>query len=466
MSKSNKFSSNFQKLGKAMMMPVAVMPAAAILLRFGSPDVFNITWMFAAGNAIFSNLPIIFAIGIAIGLADDNNGVAGLAAAVGYFVLTNVALTFNKNIDMGVLAGFTVGILSGYLYNKYKSIRVPDFLGFFGGKRFVPIVTSFYTLILGVGAGYIWPLIQNVINNAGNIIAHSGAIGAFFYGFLNRLLIPFGLHHVINTLIWFQFGTFTNAAGKVVTGDLTRFFALDPTAGTFMTGFFPIMMFGLPAACLAMITAAKKENRKAVSGMLLGIAFTAFLTGITEPIEFLFMFLSPVLYFIHAILTGASLAICAALGIRSGFGFSAGLIDYVLSFGIASKPVLLIIIGLIFSVIYYFVFLFFIKKFDIKTPGRGDDEKAPALAKLNNSELGVRAISMLVAVGGKSNIDNIDACITRVRLTLKDNSLIDEPKLKQLGATAVMNVGSNNYQIIVGTIADPLVTHMKAAMKQ
>ena len=466
MSKKNKFSSTLQKLGKAMMMPVAVMPAAAILLRFGSPDVFNITWMFAAGNAIFTNLPMIFAIGIAIGLADDNNGVAGLAAAVGYFVLTNVAVTFNKNIDMGVLAGFAVGILSGYLYNKYKSIRVPDFLGFFGGKRFVPIVTSFYTLILGVAAGYIWPHIQTIINNVGNLIAHSGSLGAFFYGFLNRLLIPFGLHHVINTLIWFQFGTFTNAAGKVVTGDLTRFFALDPTAGTFMTGFFPIMMFGLPAACLAMITAAKKENRKAVSGMLLGIALTAFLTGITEPIEFLFMFLSPVLYFIHAILTGASLAICAALGIRSGFGFSAGLIDYVLSFGIASKPVLLIIVGLIFAVIYYFVFLFFIRKFDIKTPGRGDDEKVAPLAKLNDSELGVRDIDILAAIGGKSNIENIDACITRIRLTIKNNTLIDEPKLKQLGATAVMKVGSNNYQIIVGTIADPLTTHIKAAMKQ
>lgn len=466
MSKKNKFSSTLQKLGKAMMMPVAVMPAAAILLRFGSPDVFNITWMFAAGNAIFTNLPIIFAIGIAIGLADDNNGVAGLAAAVGYFVLTNVAVTFNKNIDMGVLAGFAVGILSGYLYNKYKSIRVPDFLGFFGGKRFVPIVTSFYTLILGVAAGYIWPHIQTIINSVGNIIAHSGSLGAFFYGFLNRLLIPFGLHHVINTLIWFQFGTFTNAAGKVVTGDLTRFFALDPTAGTFMTGFFPIMMFGLPAACLAMITAAKKENRKAVSGMLLGIALTAFLTGITEPIEFLFMFLSPVLYFIHAILTGASLAICAALGIRSGFGFSAGLIDYVLSFGIASKPILLIIVGLIFAVIYYFVFLFFIRRFDIKTPGRGDDEKVTPLAKLNDSELGVRAISILAAIGGKSNIENIDACITRIRLTIKDNTLINEPKLKQLGATAVMKVGNNNYQIIVGTIADPLTTHIKAVMKQ
>ncbi|MBW9147950.1 N-acetylglucosamine-specific PTS transporter subunit IIBC [Clostridium sp. CM028] len=464
MSKNNKFSSNLQKLGKAMMMPIAVMPAAGLLLRLGAPDIFNIAWMFAAGNAIFGHLPIIFAIGIAIGLADDNNGVAGLAAAVGYFVLTEVAVTFNSKIDMGVLAGIIVGILSGYLYNKYKSIRVPDFLGFFGGKRFVPIITSFYTLIIGVGAGYIWPHIQDIINNAGNVIAHSGSIGAFFYGVLNRLLIPFGLHHVMNTLVWVQFGTFTDAAGKVITGDMTRFFALDPTAGTFMTGFFPIMMFGLPAACLAMIATAKKENRKAVTGMLLGIAFTAFLTGITEPIEFLFMFIAPALYLIHALLTGAAFALTSALGIKSGFTFSAGILDYVLSFGIASKPILLIIIGLIFGVIYFFVFFFSIKKFDLKTPGRGDDETSPALAKLNTSELGLRAISILEAIGGKANIETIDACITRVRLTIKNNALINETRLKDLGATAVMKIGNNNYQIIVGTIADPLVTQMKIAM--
>jgi len=421
--------------------------------------------MFAAGNAIFGQLPIIFSIGIAIGIADDNNGVAALAAAVGYFVLTNVAVTFNDKIDMGVLAGFIIGILAGFLYNEYKSIKVPDFLGFFGGKRFVPIITSFYAVILGIGAGYVWPLIQNVINNAGNAIAHSGSAGAFFFGFLNRLLIPFGLHHVINTLTWFQFGTFTNAVGKVVTGDLSRFFALDPTAGTYMTGFFPIMMFGLPAACLAMITAAKKENRKAVTGMLLGIAFTAFLTGITEPIEFLFIFVSPVLYLIHAILTGVSLALTSAIGIKSGFGFSAGLIDYVLSYGIATMPILLILIGLIFGVIYYFTFLFFIKKFNLKTPGRGSDDEAPKLLKVNTSKLNLKAISMLEAFGGKSNIVNIDACITRVRLDVKNNALVNEARLKELGATAIVKMGSKNYQIIIGITADPLVTHIKAAMK-
>lgn len=459
----NNLLTNLQKLGKALMTPVAVLPAAALLLRLGADDVLGLKWMFAAGDAVFGNLALLFAIGIAIGLAEENNGVAGLAAAVGYFVLTKVAVTFDEKINMGVLAGIIVGALAGYLYNKYKSIKVPDFLGFFGGKRFVPIITSFYTLIIGVIAGYVWPLIQNGISSFGNAIANSGAVGAGIFGFLNRLLIPVGLHHVLNSFVWFQFGEFTNSAGKVVTGDLTRFFAGDPNAGNFMTGFFPIMMFALPAACLAMITAAKKEQRKEVTGMLLGVAFTSFLTGITEPIEFTFMFISPILYGLHALLTGLSLAISTALGVKLGFGFSAGLIDYVLSFGIATKPLIAIVIGLIFGAIYYFVFLYVIKKYDLPTPGRVEEESV-VLSGLGNSELKEKGIFILEALGGKVNVENIDACITRIRVTVKDTSKVNEKRLKELGATGIIKLGSNNMQIVVGTIADPLVTHIKAMM--
>ncbi|MDF2881934.1 MAG: sugar transporter [Clostridiaceae bacterium] len=467
MASNNKILSGAQRLGKALMTPVAVLPAAALLLRLGQPDVLNLPWMAAAGGAIFDQLALIFAIGIAVGLAEENNGVAGLAAVVGYFVLTKVAVTFNKDINMGVLAGIIVGIIAGNLYNKYKAIKVPDFLGFFGGKRFVPIVTSFVTLVLGVVMGYVWPLVQNGINAFGNAVAGAGALGAFLFGFFNRLLIPVGLHHVLNSLFWFQFGTFTNAAGKVVTGDLNRFFALDPSAGTYMTGFFPIMMFGLPAACLAMISAAKKQNRKAVTGMLLGIAFTSFLTGITEPIEFTFMFLAPVLYAIHALLAGSALAITSLLGIKAGFGFSAGLIDYVLNWGISTKPLLLLFVGIAYGVVYYFVFLFAIKAFNIPTPGRMDeDEEVASFTGLNNSELREKAADILGAIGAKSNIDNIDACITRIRLSVKDPELVDENKLKKLGATGVMKMGKNNFQIVVGTSADPLVTHIKSIMKE
>lgn len=476
MANNSKLLSNLQRLGKALMTPVAVMPAAALLLRLGQADVWKwtglkaleagIPWMAAAGDAIFGNLPLIFAIGIAVGLAEENNGVAGIAATVGYFVLTKVATAFNPKINMGVLAGFIIGILAGYLYNKYKAIKVPDFLGFFGGKRFVPIVTSFCAVILGVIAGYVWPPIQDAINAFGNSVAGAGALGAFVFGLLNRALLPVGLHHVVNTLFWFQFGSFTDAAGKIVTGDLNRFFALDPSAGTYMTGFFPIMMFALPAACLAMITTAKKENKKAVTGMLLGIAFTSFLTGITEPIEFSFMFLAPVLYGVHAVLTGVSLAVTSALGIKSGFGFSAGLIDYLLNLGISTKPVLLLVIGLIFAVVYYFLFVFLIKALNIPTPGRDDEEFSSKLSNLGESELSVKAGEIIEAIGGKANIEGIDACVTRIRLTLKDGTLLKEDRLKQLGATGVMKMGSKNYQIVVGTIADILVTHMKNLMKK
>ena len=452
-----------QRLGKALMTPVAVMPAAALLMRLGAGDVLNLPWMANAGSAIFNNLPLLFAIGIAIGLADENNGVAGLAAAVGYWVLTLVATTFDAGINMGVLAGIISGVLAAYLYNKYKAIRVPDFLGFFGGKRFVPIVTSLYALILGVLAGFVWPHIQNYISTFGNVIATSGATGGFIFGFLNRLLIPLGLHHVINSFTWFQFGEFVDAAGKVITGDLSRFFAGDPTAGTFMTGFFPVMMFGLPAACLAMISTAKKEHRKSVAGMLLGVAFTSFLTGITEPIEFLFMFLAPVLYILHALLSGISLALTTALGMRCGFGFSAGFIDYVLSYGISENPIGLFLVGLAFGVVYYFTFVFFIKKLNIPTPGRIEEESA-ALLNLSNTELREKATEVLAALGGKENIKVVDACITRIRITVNNGEQVDEARLKQLGATAVLKMPGNNFQIVVGTVADPLVTHMKAVM--
>ncbi|MBC8061508.1 MAG: PTS transporter subunit EIIC [Clostridiaceae bacterium] len=480
MAKQNKVLGFLQKLGKSLMTPIAALPAAALMLRLGQPDVWKftgidwmgnvgITWMAAAGGALFDNLALLFAVGIAVGLADENNGVAGLAGTIGFLVLTAVAKSFDKTINMGVLSGIFAGIIAAKLYNKYNAIKLPDFLGFFGGRRFVPIVTSFWMVVSGVIAGFVWPLIQDWINAFGNTLADAGPIGAFFFGIFNRGLIPVGLHHVLNSLFWFQFGTFENAAGKVINGDLHRFFALDPSAGTYMTGFFPIMMFGLPAACIAMISAAKKENRKAVSGMLLGIAFTSFLTGITEPIEFTFMFIAPVLYGIHALLTGVSLAITSALGIKAGFGFSAGAIDALLNWNISTKPFLLVIVGLIFAVIYYFVFLAYITKFNVPTPGREDDgmlyESTSTKKGVGTSDLDVKAAGILEAVGTKSNITTLDACVTRIRLTVKDGSLINQPALKQLGASGVMKLDANNFQIVVGTMADPLVSHMKTIIK-
>ncbi|AEE91872.1 PTS system, N-acetylglucosamine-specific IIBC subunit [Tepidanaerobacter acetatoxydans Re1] len=452
---------NLQKLGKALMAPVAVLPAAALLMRLGAPDVLNIPIVMAAGDAIFGNLPLIFALGVSMGLA-GGAGAAALAGGVGYHVLIKVLDTMNPDINMGVLAGIITGVAAASLYNKYKDIRLPDFLGFFGGKRFIPIVTSFTMLILGIIFGFIWPPIQAAIYAAGEWTIQAGALGVGVFGFLNRLLIPTGLHHVINNVVWFIFGEFTNAAGEVVTGDLYRFFAGDPSAGIFMTGFFPVMMFGLPAACFAMLHEAKDSERKAVSGVLISAALTSFLTGITEPIEFAFMFLAPVLYVIHALLTGISMALTYMLGLRHGFGFSAGFIDYALNFKLATQPILLLIIGVAYGALYYVIFRYFIRKYDLPTPGRieGETSETPK-GKVKISE---KAERILAGLGGPDNIENMDACITRIRLTVRDISEVDESAIKRAGATGVMKLGGGNLQVVVGTEAELIVEEIKKVL--
>ncbi|MDN5332362.1 MAG: N-acetylglucosamine system or component [Tepidanaerobacteraceae bacterium] len=448
---------SLQKLGKALMMPIAVMPAAALLLRLGAEDVLNIPVIMAGGAAIFDNLPLIFALGVSMGLA-GGAGAAALAGGVGYYVLINVLKAINEEINMGVLGGIITGIVAAQLYNKYKDIKLPDFLGFFGGRRFVPIVTSATMLILGIILGLVWPPIQKIIYAAGEWIIGAGVLGVFVFGVLNRLLIPFGLHHVINSLVWFVFGEYTDAAGKVVTGDLHRFFAGDPTAGIFMTGFFPIFLFGLPAACLAMLHEAKDSQKKAVSGVLLSAALTSFLTGITEPIEFSFMFLAPVLYGVHALLTGISLALTYALGIRHGFGFSAGLIDYVLNYGLATKPLLLIPIGIAYGAVYYAIFRYIIRKYDLPTPGRIEGEATETKVTAKASD---RAAKILEGLGGRANIKSIDACITRLRLSVEDEKAVDEELLKKAGATGVMRLGGGNLQVVVGTEAELIAEEIK-----
>lgn len=355
-----------QRIGRSLMLPIAVLPAAGILLRFGQADLLNIPWLADAGGAIFGNLALLFAIGVAVGFTADV-GTAGLAGGVGYWVFTKILVDISGSVygekgaevDMGVLAGILMGLVAAYLYERYHTIKLPEWLAFFGGKRFVPIVTAFAALILGIIFGLVWYWPEQLLAAIGNWVTGAGAIGAAVHAFLNRLLIPFGLHHVINSIVWFQFG------------DLTKFFeTAGAQGGQFMTGFFPIMMFGLPAAALAMYVTAKEKNKKAIGGVLFSAALTSIITGITEPVEFAFMFVAPVLYVLHALLTGISAFITVGLGMRHGFTFSSGLIDYLLNFGIATKPILLLIVGVIFGVIYYFVFVAVIKAQDIPTPGR------------------------------------------------------------------------------------------------
>ncbi|MFC5906627.1 PTS transporter subunit EIIC [Streptacidiphilus monticola] len=386
-----------QKLGRSLQLPIAVLPAAGILLRLGQPDVFGkdglgwgkVATVFAtAGDAVFSNMPLLFCIGVAIGFAKKADGSTALAAVVGYLVYHNVLTAFpaagtvtaanpaGTPQNPGVLGGIVVGLLSAVLWQRYHRKKLVDWLGFFNGRRLVPIIMAFVGVLCGVVFGLAWGPVGTGLDHFSNWLIGLGPLGAGIFGVVNRLLLPIGMHQFVNTFFWQQVGTFHG-----VHGDLNRFFAGDPTAGQFMSGFYPIMMFGLPAAALAIVHTARPERRKVVAGMMLSVALTAIVTGVTEPIEFAFMFLAPVLFGIHALLTGVSMAVTWGLGVHHGFTFSAGLLDYALNWHFATKPWLIVPIGLAFAVIYYVLFRFAITKFDLKTPGREDEAELEDLTK-------------------------------------------------------------------------------------
>ncbi|MET7314221.1 PTS transporter subunit EIIC [Streptomyces thermoviolaceus] len=395
-----------QRIGRSLMLPVAVLPAAALLVRIGNTDMLGrpsfpdfltriASFMTAGGNAILDNMPLLFAVGIAIGFAKKSDGSTALAAVVGYLVFKSVLGTFTDDnlpkvatvvddkivyqaapADAKVLGGVVMGIAVALLYQRFHRTKLPDWAGFFGGRRLVPILSALAGLIIGIVFGYIWPVLGTGLHRFSEWLVGSGAVGAGIFGVANRALIPIGMHHLLNSFPWLQAGDYH---GK--SGDIARFLAGDPTAGQFMTGFFPVMMFGLPAACLAMAHCARPERRKAVSGMMLSLALTSFVTGVTEPIEFTFMFIAPVLYGIHAVLTGVSMALTWALGMKDGFGFSAGAVDFFLNLGIATKPWSLTLVGLCFAAVYYTVFRVAITKFNLPTPGREPDEELEQTTK-------------------------------------------------------------------------------------
>lgn len=452
-----------QRLGRSLMLPIAVLPIAGLLLRLGQPDLLDIAFIAGAGEAIFANLALIFAIGLAVGFADDSNGAAGLAGVIGYLVLDAVLTALNPEIDMGVLAGIISGSVAGLLYNRYKSIQLPEYLAFFGGRRFVPIATGLAAVAMGVVFGVIWPPIQHGIDALGQWLIGAGELGLFVYGTINRLLIVTGLHHVLNSLVWFVFGSFETAAGVVANGDLNRFFAGDPQAGRFMTGFFPVMMFGLPAAALAMYHAAPKGRRAQVGGLLLSLALTAFLTGVTEPIEFTFMFLAPLLYAMHAVLTGVSMALLHWLDVKLGFTFSAGAFDFALSYGLSTNGWLMLPVGLAYFVLYYTVFRWAIVRFNLPTPGREPESTGSAAAP---TPLGERGPAFVTALGGASNLQSVGACTTRLRLVLEDADVIDEGALKALGSRGIMRLQGGGLQVILGPVADSVADDIRQALSQ
>jgi len=468
---------SLQPLGRALMLPIAVLPIAGLLLRLGQPDLFNLPFVAAAGGAVFDNLGLLFAAGIGAGIARDGNGAAALAGLVCFLIATRGAATLlvvppdalvgvakdaldaagdawrTKAIDkLSVPIGILSGLAAGAAYNRWSGIKLPDYLAFFGGRRFVPIVSGLAGLLLGAVVGLAYVDIAAAVDSLSRAVIGSGMFGMFLYGVLNRLLIITGLHHILNNVAWFIVGDFHGA-----TGDLKRFFAGDPSAGGFMAGFFPVMMFGLPAACLAMYRAALPARRKAVGGLLFSMAATAFLTGVTEPIEFSFIFLAPALYGLHMLLTGLAFVVMQLLGVKLGFTFSAGALDYVLNFTKATRPLLLLPVGAAYFLIYYAAFSFAIRRFDLKTPGR-EPEAAAA-----DVQAGERGAAFVAALGGSSNLSSIDACTTRLRLIVVDQSKVDEERLKALGARGVLRPSVQGLQVVVGPIADQVATEMRAA---
>ncbi|PTB34100.1 N-acetylglucosamine-specific PTS transporter subunit IIBC [Photobacterium phosphoreum] len=469
----------FQKVGKALMVPVAVLPAAAILMGIGywvDPSGWGANsaiaaFLIKAGSSIIDNMSILFAIGVAYGMSKDKDGAAALAGFVGYTVVTTLlspgSVAMIQGIDASAVpaafakinnqfVGILVGIVSAEIYNRYSNVELHKTLAFFSGKRLIPILTS----VAGIGIAavllFVWPLVYNGLVSFGESIQGMGAAGAGIYAFFNRLLIPVGLHHALNSVFWFD------VAGI---NDIPNFLSgqgVPGVTGMYQAGFYPVMMFGLPGAALAMYHTAKLKNKERTASLLIAAGFASFFTGVTEPLEFAFMFLAPPLYVIHAALAGISVYIAASMHWMSGFGFSAGLVDMVLS---ARNPLavnwyMLILQGIAFFGIYYGIFRFAIIKFNLKTPGREDDEEEVSSVK-GSAETGELAKQYLKALGGHGNLENIDACITRLRLTLKDSSLANEKTLKALGAMGVVKLGSNNLQVILGPLAEIVAGEMK-----
>lgn len=510
-----KLFGQLQRIGKALMLPVAILPAAGILLAFGNAmhneqlvalapwlkmDVFVMisSVMETAGQIVFDNLPLLFAVGTALGLA-GGDGVAALAALVGYLIMNatmgqvmhitmddiysyangakelsqanklpaNALILGIPTLQTGVFGGIIMGALAAWCYNKYYNITLPPFLGFFAGKRFVPIVTSAVAIITGILLSFVWPPIQGGLNGLSNFLLDKNlTLTTFIFGVIERSLIPFGLHHIFYAPFWFEFGQYKDHVGDLIRGDQRIWMAqlkdgVSFTAGAFTTGKYPFMMFGLPAAALAIYRNARPERKKVVGGLMLSAALTSFLTGITEPLEFSFLFVAPLLYVIHVLLAGTSFLVMHLLNVKIGMTFSGGFIDYIL-YGLLNwdrtNALLVIPVGIVYAFVYYFLFSFAIKKFNLKTPGREDEEQ-----EIRQTSVAKLPFDVLDAMGGKENIKHLDACITRLRVEVNDKSKVDVEGLKALGASGVLEVG-NNMQAIFGPKSDQIKHDMARIM--
>ncbi len=472
----------FQRLGSSLMLPVAVLPAAAILMGIGhwiDPDSVNVAaaFLIKAGGSIIDNMAILFAVGVALGMSKDKDGSAALSGLVGFLVVTTLLSTgtvsmllsvdvADVNPAFGKIENQFIGILSGLIaasmYNRFSHVQLPTAFAFFSGKRLVPIMTAASMLVASAALFFIWPVIYTGLVNFGEMISGLGAVGAGLYGFFNRLLIPTGLHHALNSVFWFD------VAGI---DDIKNFWASTGTKGVtgmYQAGFFPIMMFGLPGAALAMYHTAKTKRKKEAASLMMAAGFAAFFTGVTEPLEFAFMFLAPALYVVHAALTGLSLFIAATFHWTAGFTFSAGFVDFFLSLRmpLANQPLMLLVQGLVFFVIYYLIFRFLIVKFNLKTPGREDDEDVveTTVATGANKFSGMAA-TIYEGLGGDANVSSVDNCVTRLRIEVKDMDKVDQKKIKSTGVPGINVVGPQSIQVIVGTSVQFVADEIKKIRK-
>lgn len=452
------FKANVQKLGRAMLLPVAAMPLAGLIMRLASNDMLNIPVLGAAGNAVFGNLDILFAIGVAIGFArTKDKGIPALTGFLAIATLKKGLEIMNPDVNMGIFGGIISGLIAAWTYNRFKEQKLPTVFSYFAGEKFPLTMVMLIQTATSVVFGFIWPLIQTGIDNFAKMLVGMGAFGVGIFMFLNRLLIPFGLHHVLNTYVYYDLGTYTSPSGEVFRGEMTRFINGDPHAGLFLSGFFIVMMFGVPAICLAIYKAAFKENKKMVKGVMGSGAATSFIANITEPVEFSFMFISPLLYVIHSLFAGLAGIICYWLNIRIGFTFGACIIDYLINFRIATNAILIIPVGIVFFFLYYFTFYYVIKKKNIPTLGREvavdygteveDKEKDLTLASKNYEYM---AKKLLQAFGGVENLKDAYSCNTRLRIEVSDPSIVDEQRIKQLGVSGIIKPTEHNYQVIIG----------------
>lgn len=472
----------FQRLGRSLMLPVAVLPAAAILMGVGyyidpsgwGGDSVIAAFLIKSGGALIDNMGILFAVGVALGMSKDKDGAAALSGLVAWQIITTllapdtVAMLQSipvEEVDPAFgsiktqFIGILCGLIAGALYNRFHNVKLPQALAFFSGKRLVPIVTSFVMMVVAMVLLFVWPPVYNGLVAFGTSISELGAVGAGLYGLFNRLLIPTGLHHALNSVFWFD------VAGINDIGNFWAGTGVKGVTGMYQAGFFPVMMFGLPAGALAMYHTAKTAKKKTTASLMMAAGFASFFTGVTEPLEFAFMFVAPALYVTHAVLTGISLFIAAAFQWTAGFGFSAGLVDYILSFNLplANQPYMLLVQGGVFAVIYYFLFRFIILKFDLATPGRGDEVLdstvfADEPTTTNGSKLSTKdaefrrkAEIILAGLGGEKNVTSIDNCATRLRLEINDMSIVNDTKIKSAGVVGINKVSNHNIQVIVGT---------------